>query len=106
MRSDYTLTHLESPTADQPGFIGLIDEDAGSKSVTNDAENVILDLAKTYPLDRYIVLYRDSMDRWDRMLTQRGQFLGFAPLGAKTFEEAKARSQGGPRCITEAHRGR
>jgi hypothetical protein len=44
----------------------IVDEDLGSKSVTNDAEWVWEQVSNQYPHRRLI--YRDSMNRWDEMV--------------------------------------
>lgn len=56
----------------------------GCKSVTNDAENVIADFAAhNIDVDQREVLYRDSTGRWDRMVTEKGEFLGFELANAR-----------------------
>jgi hypothetical protein len=50
--------------------IAVIDNDQG-KSVTNDAENVIADLASDFDLSQYRVIYRDTRGIWDEMLVDR-----------------------------------
>lgn len=58
-RADYTYTvdgHV----------IAIVDLDQGSKSLTNDMENVLEDIrAELGDLAGYAVIYRDSMGRWD-----------------------------------------
>jgi hypothetical protein len=58
--------------------IAIIDHDDG-KSVTNDAENVIDDLARQgFDLTQYRVIYKDTRGVWDQMLLDRaGHFAGF-----------------------------
>lgn len=60
--------------------IVLIDLDKG-KSVTNNAYNVVKLLNKDIPggIKNRRVYYRDSMGRYDQILTYHGIFVGFAP---------------------------
>jgi len=59
-RSLYDIVSIESDR------VFIIDLDLpGCKSVTNDAENVWLDIQKLFPGRR--VIYRDSMSRWDEI---------------------------------------
>jgi hypothetical protein len=65
-RANYTYTVAGS-------VIAIIDLDQGSKSVTNDMENVLDDIrAQIGDLSGYSVIYRDSMGRWDGVRFQRG----------------------------------
>ncbi|WP_240699514.1 hypothetical protein [Spirosoma sordidisoli] len=58
-RADYTYSIDDN-------IIAIIDLDLGSKSVTNDMENVLDDIrAELGDLAGYSVIYRDSMGRWD-----------------------------------------
>lgn len=58
-RADYTYSVEGS-------VIAIVDLDQGSKSVTNDMENVLADIwAELGDLSGYAVIYRDSMGRWD-----------------------------------------
>ena len=58
-RADYTYTVAGS-------VIAIVDLDQGSKSVTNDMENVLDDIrADIGDLAGYAVIYQDSMGRWD-----------------------------------------
>jgi hypothetical protein len=60
--------------------IAIIDHDAG-RSVTNDADNVIADLAADFDISRYHVIYRDTRGIWDQILVDRtGRFAGFSAL--------------------------
>jgi hypothetical protein len=77
--------------------IAVIDHDAG-RSVTNDAENVIIDLARDdFDLPQYRIIYKDTRGIWDQMLVDRtGHFAGFssisAPAGAAFSAAARGRS--------------
>ena len=71
--------------------IAIIDHDEG-KSVTNDAENVIADLAADFDLSKYRVIYRDTRGIWDQMLVGRtGHFVGFSSINERDLPAALAR---------------
>ena len=77
------------------GVLVVVDLDrSGWRSVTNDAEGVVSDLAELRPdLLAHVPLvpYRDSMGRWDALRASReGAFAGFVPIGAASEEEAVA----------------
>ena len=77
------------------GVMVVVDLDrSGWRSVTNDAEGVVSDLAELQPdlLARVpLVLYRDSMGRWDALrASHEGTFTGFVLIGAASEEEAVA----------------
>ncbi len=63
-------------------LIMLVDLDCG-KSVTNDAEAVIADLATRGLLRGRRVIYRDTTGRWDKLLHDGMRFTGF-----RAFERA------------------
>jgi hypothetical protein len=87
MRSVYSLTeHGE--------FLCLVDSGKG-RSITNDAEAVVADLAAAgHDLARKRVLYRDTMGLWDELVVKDGQFSHFAPIHERDVQSAiiKARS--------------
>ena len=63
-------------------FILLFDQNAGGRSMTNDATWVIDRLRQTVPdgIGKRRVYYRDTMDRYDEMiLDDQGRFLRFSP---------------------------
>lgn len=62
-----------------PGIVWVQDRMVdGSRSVTNDAENVVKELHNKFPGDR--IIYRDTCANWDELRHDgRGNFLGFAP---------------------------
>lgn len=61
------------------------------RSVTNDAERVVRDLAERgIDVDRTVIVYRDTMGVWDQLLTRRGEFLGFYALGCNDGRTAAA----------------
>ena len=78
-------------------FICLEDSGEG-RSVTNAAEQIIRQLetataAYGIDLDRYAVIYRDTMGNWDQLLHLEGRFAGFKILGGTDdLETAKARA--------------
>jgi hypothetical protein len=83
-RADYTYTVEGS-------VIAIIDLDQGSKSVTNDIENVLDDIrAKLGDLSGYSVIYRDSMGRWDGIRLERG-VVEFYSLNETDPDRAAAR---------------
>lgn len=83
-RADYTYTVAGS-------VIAIIDLDQGSKSVTNDMENVLDDIqAELGDLSGYAVIYRDSMGRWDGVRLERG-VVQFYSLNEADPERAAAR---------------
>jgi hypothetical protein len=73
-------------------IIAIIDHDDG-KSVTNDAENVIDDLARQgFDLSQYRVIYKDTRGVWDQMLVDRtGRFAGFSCINEHDLPAALAK---------------
>ena len=73
-RAHYQIRQIEN-------LVVILDADDGGLSVTNDAERVIEDLVGLgYAVDRKVIVYRDTMGRWDQMVTERGRFLTFRAL--------------------------
>jgi hypothetical protein len=71
--------------------IVIVDHDQG-KSVTNDAENVIADLAADFDLSKYLVIYRDTRGIYDQLLVDRtGHFAGFSSINEYDLSAALAR---------------
>jgi hypothetical protein len=71
--------------------IAIIDYDQG-RSVTNDADNVIADLAADFDLSRYRVIYRDTRGIWDELLVDRtGRFAGFSSINERDLPAALAK---------------
>lgn len=71
--------------------IALVDENypvPSGRTLTNDAEAVIADLARARLLDRRRVIYRDSDGFWDEMLVRGGRFVGFAPIRRRNLAHA------------------
>lgn len=61
-------------------MVWIVDLDRGNRSVTNDAERVVAELAKQYGERR--IIYRDSMGRWDELVHEAGRFTGYRPVPA------------------------
>jgi hypothetical protein len=83
-RADYTYTVEGS-------VIAIVDLDLGSKSVTNDMENVLDDIrAELGDLAGYAVIYQDSMGRWDGV-RQKGYSVEFYALNELDQQQAASR---------------
>ena len=64
-----------------------------SLTVTNDAENVIKDLAKRYDIFAYPIIYCDSEGQWDQLcINVLGQFSHFGFLSTTNKDVAIARA--------------
>lgn len=75
MRSTYTL---ELATSMEGRLVALVrDQDIG-RSVTNDAENVVLEVLRGSAVER--ILYRDTELNWDELCHDGKEFTGFAPI--------------------------
>ena len=74
-RSTYTLDFATAPSGQKFALVRDLDQGA---SVTNDAENVVPAVLARQPVDR--IIYRDTDQRWDELLHDGRQFLGFAPI--------------------------
>ena len=71
--------------------IAIVDHAAG-KSVTNDADNVIADLAANFDLSKYRVIYQDTRGIWDQMLVDpTGRFASFSSINERYLLSALAR---------------
>jgi hypothetical protein len=71
--------------------IAVVDHDEG-RTVTNDAENVIADLAGDFDLSKYLVIYRDTRGIWDQLLVDRtGRFAGFSSINERDLSAALAK---------------
>ena len=75
MRSSYTLSIANSP--DGQSFALVRDQDHGL-SVTNDAENVVVEVLARHRVDR--IIYRDTEGRWDELRHDGSKFTDFAPI--------------------------
>jgi hypothetical protein len=78
----------------EDGLLVIIDQDLGNRSVTNDIENVLADLAQAEELATLAgrrVTYRDSDGDWCRVvLTKEGRFDRFCGFGLRVKDEAQA----------------
>jgi hypothetical protein len=67
----------------------------GTRSVTNDIENVLRECRDRYGLDLPVtVIYRDTQGRWDGVYHLEGTFRGFYPLGETDRAAAIAKATG------------
>ena len=66
---------------ERDGIIRVIDKcderEPYAMSVTNAAEQVVEEVVRQFGY--YPILYRDTTDRWDWLLHEKGKFVGFAP---------------------------
>lgn len=87
-----TADFLYDITADK--LLLIIDQDKGSKSVTNDIENVLTDIIREEELGSlagYAVAYRDSEGDWCRvLLDEAGQYEQICGFGVRVTCEAEA----------------
>ncbi len=88
VRSRYSYVHRDGAV--------LIEDLIGQVSVAGDIENVVTDLVdRGIDVDRMIIVYRDIMGRWDRVLTSRRAFLCFEAVdecdGWKAVEVCRQR---------------
>jgi hypothetical protein len=70
--------------------IAVIDLDEG-RSVTNDAEAVIAQLAEKFDLSKYRVIYRDTRGIWDELEVCDGEFAGFRSINERDLDVALAK---------------
>ncbi len=62
------------------------------RSVTNDAEAVIAQLAEKFDLSKFRVIYQDTRGIWDELLVGAGsRFTGFRSINEATLEAALAK---------------
>lgn len=61
-------------------FVYIVDtgHDKGFRSITNDVENVVIELFDRYGQRRFI--YQDSLGNWDEMLHIDRRFVKFVPF--------------------------
>lgn len=72
--------------ANQERVFAIVDQDGGGRSITNDADAVIREIA-----DRIVgkrLIYRDTDGRWDEICHLDGRFTGFKPVGADSLQAA------------------
>jgi hypothetical protein len=70
------------------GAIFVLEESGEGCSITNDAENVIDDLASRWDISGCRVIYKDRMGTWDELRVKRGRFAGFRLLNAPSLKAA------------------
>jgi hypothetical protein len=76
--SDYQIVEFRD------GVVFIRDMNKGRVSLTNDAENVCLDVNEEYPYAR--IVYRDTVGDWCELKHSNGKFLGYKPyFGWKPF---------------------
>ena len=75
IRSDYAY---EVTTYKGRNFIFIEDLNMGNRSVTNDIENVVADIAKRESINprQYYIIYRDSEGNWDGWDDANQDFIG------------------------------
>lgn len=75
-------------------FVTIIDHDTG-RTVTNEARNIIAALVgQGIDVDAHLVIYRDTMGVWDRIVTKHGEFAGFESINERDVLMAKAVARG------------
>lgn len=78
----------------EDGLLVIIDQDLGGRSVTNDIDNVLADIAQAEArptLARLRVMYRDSQGEWCRVvLSKEGRYDCFRSFGKRVSGEAEA----------------
>jgi hypothetical protein len=90
-RSRYTEHRAIYSYTVHGNVIAIIDHDKG-KSVTNDADNVIADLAACFDLSKYRAIYKDTRGIWDEILVDRtGRFAGFSSINERDLSAALAK---------------
>jgi hypothetical protein len=89
MRSNYDVVDTF------PGAIVIVDRSRSGeavKSVTNDIDNVLMDLRGIYgSLDSYRIMYCDSQGIYDGVAHEGGQFRSFFSLNEKDVNAAYAK---------------
>lgn len=70
----------------RPDAIFIIDLNTG-KSITNDAENVVRKINKSYPGRR--IIYRDTDGKWDELVHKEGEFITFKEYSEEKEKEKK-----------------
>lgn len=77
LRASYTVERVSADLiTGHMDIVFIVDNDVGM-SITNDAENVVIDVLAKYPDHR--IIYRDTDGRWDELLHWGGKFVGFKP---------------------------
>ena len=70
-RSDFEIVKVTDE------FVFIRDLNIGNRSVTNDAENVVVDVNRMHNGKR--IIYQDSEGSWNELLHSDGRFEGFSP---------------------------
>lgn len=84
LRSDYRWFQIQN-------VVVIEDSDKGSRSVTNDAENVMKDLEdQGIDLSQVQIVYRDSMQNWDEMYRKEDGSAGFRHITSQQSRETKS----------------
>lgn len=80
---------------DGDDVVVLIDQDRG-RSITNDAEMVVREIAEVLDLTARRIVYRDTMGKWDGIAVEGGRFAHFVMLQLDSREDAvyQARNRG------------
>jgi hypothetical protein len=75
---------------DIDGDILAIEDLGGMKSVTNDIENILSDIAKysLVNLSEYRIIYKDSQGVWDGITLKNGR-VSFFPINETDYKKAK-----------------
>lgn len=77
LRASYSIDRVvPDPSKTSSGMVFIVDNDVGM-TITNDAENVVIDVLKSYPNHR--IIYRDTNHQWDELLHWNGEFVNFKP---------------------------
>lgn len=80
----------------QDGVICVVDMNGDCRpSVTNDAENVVLEVGKLFDVNAYPLIYRDSAGVWDEIVVKDGKFAGFKSLDQRDLPAAIAKVRRG-----------
>lgn len=68
-------------------IIKIEDLNLGNKSITNDIENVVAEIARLEKIDpaQYMIVYKDSEGTWDGWDHQQQQFI---PLSEEDYRDA------------------
>ena len=59
-------------------YLYIIDCGGDTRTVTNDADNIVRFLSESYNLGNRRLIYRDSLGEIDEIIHENGQFKGFS----------------------------
>ena len=84
---------IDKDTQGSPPILWIKDEGTHERSVTNDIDNILEDIRRETgeDLNRYVIIYRDSMSIWDG-ITLKGSSVGFYSLNEKEYKQAKEKA--------------